>query len=131
MKLAEAGEFAYGVRQCSQRVVGRPEFDQTRQLGDAVGEEREGVVADVEIAESGELCEGGRQGCQAVVVKVKEVGQTVEITKGVREMRELIVAEVEGAEVLEVADFDGDFGEVVVGEDECLNVELVPHILGY
>jgi hypothetical protein len=37
----------------------------------------------------------------------------------------LIVAEVEGAKVFEVSDFWGDFGELVVGEDQGLEVSLL------
>jgi len=35
--------------------------------------------------------------------------------------------EVEHAQHLQTADLTGELGQVVVGQDECLNLRLLPH----
>lgn len=96
-----------------------------------LGDRGEGVPADVEVAQAGQVAQVGREFGQGVVVEVEEGDGFGEGAEFVGYRGAAVVAGVEGGQAVEVTDLGREVGESVVREDEDLEFRASPDRLGY
>src|SRR5579863_2129381 len=130
VQLPQARETPNRVGQRQQPVAGDSELDQAGHTGNAFGQRFEGVVADVQVAQLRQPLETRRQRSQPVVVKVKKIGEPVEVGQGIRHGGQLVVPKIEHAQLHQAADLLLHFGEIIVGQDQDLEIDLIPHRFG-
>ena len=60
-------------------------------------------------------------------MQLEKIGESVEIGQGIRHTRQLVMPEIEHAEFSQAADLIGNFGQIVVGQNQGFEIGLVPH----
>ena len=64
-------------------------------------------------------------------MQVEKIAELLEPAQALRDLAKLVVAQIEHPQVAQVADAVGNLGQVVVGEDKCLQVSPIPNLLGH